>query len=107
MIASNRLCRTDNNWPGETRTCGDVARTVRSGPRAVGNACGHNPLPIVVPCRRIVAAGGPLGGWSGPGGAEGKQFLLALGGRVRSGRRRPSPVSLPDSPVCLPLFRRV
>ena len=66
--------------PGGTRSYGDVARTVRSSPRAVGGACRRNPLPIVVPCHRIVAANGALGGWSGPGGAEGKRFLLALEG---------------------------
>ncbi|MYE03065.1 MAG: methylated-DNA--[protein]-cysteine S-methyltransferase [Alphaproteobacteria bacterium] len=44
---------------GETRTYGDVARTLRSSPRAVGDAC--DPLPIVVPCHRIVAANDALG----------------------------------------------
>ena len=66
--------------PGATQSYGDVARTVGSSPRAVGGACRRNPLPIIVPCHRIVATGGALGGWSGPGGAEGKRFLLALEG---------------------------
>ena len=66
--------------PGGTRSYGDIARTVRSSPRAVGGACRRNPLPIIVPCHRIVATGGALGGWSGPGGAEGKRFLLAQEG---------------------------
>ncbi len=66
--------------PGGTRSYGDVARTVGSSPRAVGGACRRNPLPIIVPCHRIVAVNGALGGWSGPGGAEGKRFLLALEG---------------------------
>ena len=52
---------------GETRSYGAVARTVGSSPRAVGGACGRNPLPIIVPCHRIVAAGSALGGYSGPG----------------------------------------
>ena len=65
---------------GETRSYGEVARTVGSSPRAVGGACGRNPLPIIVPCHHIVAASGALGGYSGPGGAEGKRFLLALEG---------------------------
>ena len=70
--------------PGKTRSYGEVARAIRSSPRAVGNACGRNPIPIIVPCHRIVAAGGGLGGYSGQGGAETKRFLLELEG-VRSG----------------------
>ncbi len=77
--------------PGETRSYGDVARTVDSSPRAVGGACGRNPLPIIVPCHRIVAAGGALGGWSGPGGAEGKRFLLALEGAREADGAAPPP----------------
>ena len=92
--------------PGETRTYGSIARTVRSSPRAVGGACRRNPLPIIVPCHRIVAANGALGGWSGPGGAEGKRFLLALEG-AREADGAPLPRKPPDSPACLPLFRRV
>ena len=65
---------------GETRTYGEIARTVGSSPRAVGNACGRNRLPIIVPCHRIVGANGALGGYSGPGGQEGKRFLLGLEG---------------------------
>lgn len=62
---------------GETRSYGDVARLLASGPRAVGNACGANPLPVIVPCHRILAANG-LGGYSGRGGLDVKQFLLRL-----------------------------
>ena len=65
---------------GQTRTYGEVARAISSSPRAVGNACGRNPIPIVIPCHRIVAAGGALGGYSGQGGAETKRFLLRLEG---------------------------
>ena len=65
---------------GETRTYGGVAQTVRSSPRAVGGACGRNPLPIIVPCHRIVGANGALGGYSAPGGLQTKRFLLALEG---------------------------
>ena len=65
---------------GETRTYGEVARDIRSSPRAVGTACGRNPIPIVIPCHRIVAAGGALGGYSGQGGVETKRFLLRLEG---------------------------
>jgi methylated-DNA-[protein]-cysteine S-methyltransferase len=49
---------------GETRTYGDVANELGSSPRAVGGACGRNPLPLVIPCHRIVAKTG-LGGFSG------------------------------------------
>ncbi len=49
---------------GETCSYGEVAQTLRSGPRAVGGACGANPYPLVVPCHRVVAAGGALGGFA-------------------------------------------
>ncbi len=49
---------------GEVRTYGEIARIVGSSPRAVGNACRHNPLPLVVPCHRVVSAGG-IGGFAG------------------------------------------
>ena len=66
--------------PGETRSYGEIARAIGSGAQAVGNACGRNPIPIVIPCHRIVAAGGRIGGYSGQGGAETKRFLLRLEG---------------------------
>lgn len=50
---------------GAVRTYGDVARSLGSSARAVGGACGANPIPVVVPCHRIVAAGGALGGFMG------------------------------------------
>ena len=50
--------------PGSTLTYGQLAVQIASSPRAVGTACGKNPLPIVVPCHRVVAAGG-LGGFMG------------------------------------------
>ncbi len=61
---------------GETRTYGDLARALDSAARAVGRANGANPLPILIPCHRVVAAGG-LGGYSAPGGIETKSWLLA------------------------------
>jgi methylated-DNA-[protein]-cysteine S-methyltransferase len=48
---------------GETRTYGDIARALRSAPRAVGQACGTNYFPLVIPCHRVVAAGG-MGGFA-------------------------------------------
>ncbi len=62
---------------GETRSYGDLATTLQSVPRAVGQACGDNPLPIVVPCHRVLAAGGAIGGFSAPGGITTKRWLLA------------------------------
>lgn len=48
---------------GETRTYGEVARQLGSGPRAVGQAVGDNPIPIIIPCHRVIAANGGLGGF--------------------------------------------
>jgi len=49
---------------GQVWTYGDMARKLGSSPRAVGNACRHNPLPVIVPCHRVVSAQG-LGGYAG------------------------------------------
>lgn len=70
---------------GETRTYGDLAHATDSGPRAVGRACGQNPIPIVIPCHRVLARGG-LGGYSGGAGLPTKQRLLALEGAVTQAR---------------------
>jgi methylated-DNA-[protein]-cysteine S-methyltransferase len=64
---------------GETRSYGEVATLIHSGPRAVGNACGANPYPIVVPCHRVIAANQALGGFGKQGGGfllEVKKWLL-------------------------------
>lgn len=50
---------------GRTRTYGELAAELRSSARAVGGACGANPIPVIVPCHRVVAAGGALGGFMG------------------------------------------
>jgi len=62
---------------GETATYGTIAAELRSSPRAVGGACGRNPIPLVIPCHRVVAATG-LGGYSGGEGLATKRWLLAL-----------------------------
>ena len=49
---------------GVTLTYGEVAKNLRNAPRAVGQACGSNPYPVVVPCHRVVATGGGLGGFA-------------------------------------------
>ena len=61
---------------GETKTYGDLAKILGSVPRAVGGACGINPIPIVIPCHRVVGSGGALGGFSGGDGAVSKRALL-------------------------------
>lgn len=63
---------------GQTRSYGELAAALAAPARAVGQACGRNPLPIVIPCHRVLAAGGALGGYSGSGGAETKRRLLVL-----------------------------
>ena len=59
---------------GQTLSYGEVAAAIGSGPRAVGNACGANPYPIVVPCHRVVAANQALGGFGKNSGG----FLLDI-----------------------------
>lgn len=65
---------------GETRTYGDLARDLGSAARAIGGACGANPIPLVIPCHRVLGAGGTVGGYSFADGADTKQRLLALEG---------------------------
>ena len=62
---------------GRTRSYGDLARDLDSAARAVGQACGRNPIPIVVPCHRVLAAAGRIGGFSADGGLDTKRWLLA------------------------------
>ena len=65
---------------GQTARYGDLARSLDSGPRAIGGACGRNPIPIIVPCHRILAGNGALGGYSGWNGLDTKRYLLGLEG---------------------------
>lgn len=64
---------------GETRTYGDLARELGISAQAAGQACGANPIAIVIPCHRVLGAGN-LGGFSAPGGVETKVALLKLEG---------------------------
>ena len=69
--------------PGETMTYGDIARALGEAPmaaREVGVALARNRYAPIVPCHRVVAAGGRLGGYSAPGGAATKRRLLELEG---------------------------
>jgi len=67
---------------GETRSYGDLAASLGTSARAIGGANAANPIPILIPCHRVVGAGGALGGYSGGDGVPTKRFLLAL--EVRS-----------------------
>ncbi|MCT4557033.1 MAG: methylated-DNA--[protein]-cysteine S-methyltransferase [Pelagimonas sp.] len=60
---------------GETRTYGDLAKALSAPAQAIGQACGGNPIPLIIPCHRVVSATG-LGGFSGEGGVESKVQLL-------------------------------
>jgi methylated-DNA-[protein]-cysteine S-methyltransferase len=60
---------------GETRTYGEIARGLGVPAQAVGQACGANPVPVVIPCHRVLGATS-LGGYSGEGGVETKVWLL-------------------------------
>lgn len=64
---------------GQTRCYGELAMEVGSAPRAVGRACGRNPIPIMIPCHRVLARGG-IGGYSGGGGLATKRALLTIEG---------------------------
>jgi methylated-DNA-[protein]-cysteine S-methyltransferase len=70
--------------PGQTLTYGDIAKRLGGVElsRDVGQALGHNPCPIVVPCHRVLAAGGKPGGFSANGGVATKLKLLAIEGAV-------------------------
>lgn len=68
---------------GETTTYGAVARALDVGPehaRAVGQAMATNPVPLIIPCHRVLAAGGAIGGFSAPGGPLSKARMLELEG---------------------------
>lgn len=68
--------------PGQTLTYGDIATRLGDVAlsRAVGQALGRNPFPIIVPCHRVLAAGGKSGGFSAPGGVETKRRMLEIEG---------------------------
>src|SRR5262245_19889050 len=68
---------------GHTTTYGALAKELGVGPEAardVGQAMANNPVPLIIPCHRVLAAGGKLGGFSAPGGAGTKRRMLALEG---------------------------
>jgi len=73
--------------PGMTLSYGDIAARVGApgAARAVGQALGRNPFPIVVPCHRVLAAGGKIGGFSAQGGVTTKRRMLAIEGAQLNG----------------------
>lgn len=77
---------------GETTTYGRLAASLGTGPRAVAAACARNPIPIIIPCHRVVAANHRLGGYSGGDGVATKEMLLRLEGAVE-----PAVAALPRS----------
>jgi methylated-DNA-[protein]-cysteine S-methyltransferase len=67
--------------PGQTRTYAQIARVAGGAARSVGQANGANPIPVVIPCHRVVAAGG-IGGYSAADGLTTKRYLLQLEARA-------------------------
>jgi methylated-DNA-[protein]-cysteine S-methyltransferase len=68
---------------GQTSTYGTLAKEIGVGPeaaRGVGQAMANNPIPLIIPCHRVLAAGGKVGGFSAPGGAASKIRMLELEG---------------------------
>ncbi len=81
---------------GRTTTYGALAKELGAGPEAardVGQAMAHNPVPLIIPCHRVLAAGGKVGGFSAPGGSATKLRMLELEG-VRVGPPEPAQASL-------------
>ena len=67
---------------GGTESYGEIARRLGGDPRLVGTACGRNPIPVIIPCHRVVGQDGRTGGYSGQGGVETKRFLLVHEGAL-------------------------
>lgn len=61
---------------GAVLTYGDIAQRIGSAPRAVGGACGANPIAVIIPCHRVVGQARKLTGYSGGGGLDTKRWLL-------------------------------
>jgi methylated-DNA-[protein]-cysteine S-methyltransferase len=81
---------------GKTTTYGTLARQLGADPQAardVGQAMARNPVPLIIPCHRVLAAGGKVGGFSAPGGSAAKIRMLELEG-VRVGPPEPAQASL-------------
>ena len=78
-----RVWQAMNEIPyGETWTYGGLAERAGTVARAVGGACGANPIPVFIPCHRVLAANGGAGGYSGKGGLKTKAMLLDIENRT-------------------------
>ncbi len=85
---------------GQTRSYGALARELGSAPRAVGQASGANPIPLLIPCHRVLAAHGGLGGYSGGDGPPTKAWLLQHERRVLDAEPGTRPATdQPDLPL--------
>jgi methylated-DNA-[protein]-cysteine S-methyltransferase len=89
--------------PGSTMSYGEIAERMgdRALARDVGEALGKNPFPIIVPCHRVMAAGGKMGGFSAPGGVRTKLRMLSIEGAQPGG-----PTLFSDLPLAAPPRRR-
>ena len=72
---------------GDSLSYGAVARTIGSGPRAIGQACRRNPFPIVIPCHRVIGSAGSIGYYSGGEGIVTKLWLLNHESRQAKGSK--------------------
>ncbi len=83
--------------PGETLTYGEIARRIGEphAAQAVGQALGKNPIPIIIPCHRVLAAGGRTGGFSANGGVDTKLKLLS----IERARTSAAPTLFDDDPA--------
>jgi methylated-DNA-[protein]-cysteine S-methyltransferase len=90
--------------PGVTRTYGDIATELgdRSLSRAVGQALGRNPFPVIVPCHRVLGAQGRTGGFSAGGGVATKLRMLS----IERARTSDAPSLFEDLPLAAPPRRR-
>lgn len=77
--------------PGESRTYGELARRLATAARAVGQACGANPISLLIPCHRVIGGGGALGGFMGSGAG----FALDLGLSRSQPELLPAPTAKP------------
>jgi methylated-DNA-[protein]-cysteine S-methyltransferase len=82
--------------PGQTRSYGDVARHFGSAPRAIGQANGSNPIPILIPCHRVTGSAGILGGYSAGDGPATKRWLIDHERRAFGGH---APGAAPELPL--------
>jgi methylated-DNA-[protein]-cysteine S-methyltransferase len=82
FVAKIYAAARELGW-GDTTTYGRIAKELGAGPEAardVGQAMAKNPVPLIIPCHRVLAAGGKVGGFSAPGGSAAKARMLELEG---------------------------